>query len=118
VEQSHKQVKHALSWSQYQIRSDVAIRRHWRLVCCAVSFCWWAYERLPTDEPTGTAERSFCRSGGKGKKAVPGMLLAAGLEGAKGWLEPYVMLMRYWRAFSGMPPPLELKALIDWVFSD
>ncbi|MCA1837534.1 MAG: IS701 family transposase, partial [Actinobacteria bacterium] len=43
VEQSYKQVKHALGWSQYQVRSDLAIRRHWQLVCCAFSFCWWAF---------------------------------------------------------------------------
>jgi SRSO17 transposase len=41
VEQSYKQVKHALGWSQYQVRSDTAIRRHWQLVCCAFSFCWY-----------------------------------------------------------------------------
>jgi SRSO17 transposase len=39
VEQSYKQVKHALGWSDYQVRSDTAIRRHWQLVCCAFSFC-------------------------------------------------------------------------------
>jgi SRSO17 transposase len=42
VEQSYKQVKHALGWSDYQVRSDPAIRRHWQLVFCAFSFCWWA----------------------------------------------------------------------------
>ena len=42
VEQSYKQVKHALGFSDYQVRSDRAIRRHWQLVCCAFSFCWWA----------------------------------------------------------------------------
>jgi SRSO17 transposase len=41
VEQSYKQIKHALGWSQYQVRSDKAIRRHWQLVCCAFSFCWF-----------------------------------------------------------------------------
>src|SRR6266487_1831512 len=41
VEQSYKHVKHALGWSQYQVRSDKAIRRHWQLVCCAFSFCWY-----------------------------------------------------------------------------
>lgn len=40
VEQSYKQVKHVLGWSQYQVRSDRAIRRHWQLVCCAFVFCW------------------------------------------------------------------------------
>jgi len=42
VEQGDKQVKQALGWAQYQVRSDRAIRRHWQLVCCAFSFCWWA----------------------------------------------------------------------------
>lgn len=42
VEQSYKQVKNSLGWTHYQVRSDVAIRRHWQLVCCAFSFCWWA----------------------------------------------------------------------------
>ena len=41
VEQSYKQVKYALGWSEYQVRSDRAIRRHWQLVCCAFSFCWY-----------------------------------------------------------------------------
>ncbi len=41
VEQAYKQTKHALGWAQYQVRADAAIRRHWQLVCCAFSFCWW-----------------------------------------------------------------------------
>lgn len=41
VEQSYKHVKHSLGWSEYQVRSDKAIRRHWQLVCCAFSFCWY-----------------------------------------------------------------------------
>src|SRR6266700_3440830 len=41
IEQSYKHVKHMLGWSQYQVRSDQAIRRHWQLVCCAFSFCWY-----------------------------------------------------------------------------
>jgi hypothetical protein len=42
VEQSYKQVKGTLGWNAYQVRKDAAIRRHWALVCCAFSFCWWA----------------------------------------------------------------------------
>src|SRR6266851_6861558 len=41
IEQSYKHVKHMLGWSQYQVRSDQAIRRHWQLVWCAFSFCWY-----------------------------------------------------------------------------
>ncbi len=45
VEQSYKQVKGTLGWNAYQVRKDAAIRRHWALVCCAFSFCWWADSR-------------------------------------------------------------------------
>jgi hypothetical protein len=39
------------------------------------------------------------------------------LRGVRGWLEPYVMLGRYWRAFTDLPPPKELKALLERMFS-
>src|SRR6185437_3652741 len=40
IEQSYKQVKDELGWADFQVRSDVAIRRHQVLVNCAFSFCW------------------------------------------------------------------------------
>jgi SRSO17 transposase len=49
IEQSYKQVRGALGWSEYQVRSDRAIRRHWQLVCCAFSFCWYHHSHSPTD---------------------------------------------------------------------
>ena len=39
------------------------------------------------------------------------------LRAVRAWLEPWVMLWRYWRGFSGMPPPPQLKALLEWVFA-
>lgn len=42
IEQSYKQVKDSLGWAHYQVRKDIAIRRHWQLVMCAFTFCWWA----------------------------------------------------------------------------
>jgi hypothetical protein len=83
VEQSYKQVKHVLGWSDYQARSDTAIRRHWQLVCCAFTFCWWAYGRLPTDEPAKTEDNDPpAQSGARGEKAALGVL-ARGLEGGE-----------------------------------
>jgi SRSO17 transposase len=41
IEQSYKQVKNSLGWAQYQVRKDLSIRRHWQLVMCAFTFCWW-----------------------------------------------------------------------------
>ena len=73
MEQSYKQVKHVLGWSDYQVRSDLAIRRHWQLVCLAFSFCWWAYGRLPTEELAETNNNDApVDSAGRGKKESPG----------------------------------------------
>lgn len=77
VEQSYKQTKHALGWSDYQVRSDRAIRRHWELVCCAFAFCWWAAGQLPAaaeDEPAAA---------GGGKKAAGRQLAADAAGGAR-----------------------------------
>lgn len=59
VEQSYKQVKYALGWSEYQVRSDRAMRRHWQLVCCAFSFCWYhqAHAAL-ADHPLAAHEQA------------------------------------------------------------
>jgi DDE superfamily endonuclease len=78
VEQSYKHVKHALGWSQYQVRSDQAIRRHWQLVWCAFSFCWYhashptpgpRQERLETSEPEASTPTNVpADAAGTGKK--------------------------------------------------
>ena len=39
------------------------------------------------------------------------------LRRVRAWLEPYIMLMRYWRAFTDKDPPEELRALLERVFS-
>jgi len=74
---------YVLGFSDYQVRSDLAIRRHWQLVCCAFSFCWWAYGHLPTEEVTEIRDDAPVDSAGRGKKESRAML-AAGLEGSKG----------------------------------
>ena len=87
VEQSYKHVKHVLGWSDYQVRSDTAIRRHWQMVCLAFSFCWWAYGRLPAASPEEASERpeEDLRVGRarRGRKQTSGEL-AGGLEGDEG----------------------------------
>jgi hypothetical protein len=55
VEQSFRQIKGELGFSDFQVRKDHAIRRHWELVFCAFSFCWWAY----TDTQQEGHERAF-----------------------------------------------------------
>jgi hypothetical protein len=99
VEQSYKQVKHALGWSDYQVRSDLAIRRHWQLVFCAFSFCWWACgEELELGAPPGIVvleedkqvvpPASTTTTEGRGKKERAALcssaVVAASTEGGKG----------------------------------
>ena len=86
VEQSYKQVKHILGWSDYQVRSDLAIRRHWELVCCAFTFCWWAYGRLPASlEELAESENDLsAESAERGEKAKPRAILAGDPQGGKG----------------------------------
>jgi SRSO17 transposase len=56
VEQSYKQAKQELGWADFQVRGDLAIRRHWELVWCAFSFCWWARLRIPKEAATERRE--------------------------------------------------------------
>ena len=57
VEQSYKQVKDELGWADFQVRSDIAIRRHQALVNCAFSFCWAAASSPPGPAPDSPSER-------------------------------------------------------------
>jgi DDE superfamily endonuclease len=55
IEQSYKQVKDELGWADFQVRSDIAIRRHQVLVNCAFSFCWDAWFAHPAPAATPPA---------------------------------------------------------------
>jgi len=61
IEQSYKQIRGVLGWSEYQVRSDRAIRRHWQLVCCAFSFCWYHHSHSLTDQ-IQLPESSWCQT--------------------------------------------------------
>jgi DDE superfamily endonuclease len=55
VEQGYKQVKGELGWADFQVRADAAIQRHWHLVCCAFTFCWWAWFQAEGSEEAAPA---------------------------------------------------------------
>jgi DDE superfamily endonuclease len=127
VEQAYKQVKGSLGWSQYQVRSDGAMRRHWALVQCAFAFCWWVDSRSPAPDPPRASaqpdepeksERPGELADGRGGKgaaqrgspvAAALALLAAGaaagarLAGAS--LGPVALLARLERPTAAPTPP-------------
>jgi hypothetical protein len=66
----------------------------------------------------GDLARLRCR-GGEGEKegqTPVSYVLAIGVEEGEGVAGPYVMLWRYWKAFSDRPPPKELRRLLEQVF--
>jgi hypothetical protein len=80
IEQSYKQVKDELGWADFQVRSDIAIRRHQVLVNCAFCFCWdaWFADHPPQDRVAprpgpGRGERGLPRG-----RSAAGPVLAAG----------------------------------------
>jgi len=136
VEQSYKQTKYALGWHEYQVRSDRAIRRHWALVCCAFSFCWYHLGQQHAALTPAAGPAASCpaptargrrlprprpplgrRGGGKIRGALaPGRPLLCwpvALRAVRAWLEPWIMLWRYWRGWSSAPPPGPVCALLD-----
>ncbi len=89
IEQSYKQVKNSLGWAHYQVRSDPAIRRHWQLVCCAFTFCWWANtdlleEEAPPgvvlEEETALTSASAVERGKKAERKRASSVLARGTK--------------------------------------
>jgi len=90
IEQSCKQVKDPLGWADFQVRSDIAIRRHQALVNCAFSFCWaaWFADHPPQD---AAAPRPAPGRGERGPHAglpppVPAWPRA--LRAVRAWLSP------------------------------
>jgi SRSO17 transposase len=90
VEQSYKQVKGELGFSDFQVRSDLAIRRHWELVFCAFCFCWWAYIReqqatLMDPQPQTQPVSEQAGEKGRGRKGA-GLCVMAGSTAARAQL--------------------------------
>ena len=99
-----------LRWSQYQVRSDRAIRRHWLLVCCAFSFCWYhashpgssmtAEEREASETEVPSPTNVPAPAVGTGKKISqetreqPLVSWPMALRAVRGWLEPWIMRHR------------------------
>ena len=117
IEQSYKQVKDELGWADFQVRSDIAIRRHQVLVNCAFSFCWdtW-FAHPPPPAATAPAQEPAAERGGPGA-AAPSQppCWPRAIRAVRAWLAPWITLQRWWTAWSDAPPPPQLQALINSV---
>ncbi|HYE37174.1 hypothetical protein [Methylocaldum sp.] len=91
-------MKVELGWADFMVRSDRAIRRHWALVCCAFSFCWWHEADVNASIPHAASPAS-CQArpttGGERKKisASPPPLgrWPQALRRVRAWLAPVAM---------------------------
>ncbi|HEX4207627.1 MAG TPA: hypothetical protein VHZ51_26195 [Ktedonobacteraceae bacterium] len=123
---------HTLAFSALTlpVRSDKAIRRHWQLVCCAFSFCWFHLSHLTScatpavterPEPSTTAPTSASAETAETRKKIskaremrPHVSCPAALRAVRAWLQPWIMLRRYWSGWSSRPPPPAVQRLPQW----
>jgi hypothetical protein len=118
IEQGYKQVKDELGWADFQVRSDIAIRRHQTLVNCAFSFCWAAWfgdhppprQTAPPQPEPGRGERGLPH-----RRPAPAPSWPRALRAVRAWLSPWTVLQRWWTAWSKAPPPPQLRSLINSV---
>jgi DDE superfamily endonuclease len=118
IEQSYKQVKDELGWADFQVRSDIAIRRHQVLVNCAFSFCRGARPGQP--QPQALPRRHQDPAAGSARPAPaapapPPPSWPRELRAVRAWLTPWITLQRWWTAWSNAPPPPQLQALMNSV---
>src|SRR5215813_6059883 len=80
TEQGYKQVKDELGWADFQVRSDIAIRRHQALVNAAFSFCWdaWFADRLQRDVAASRPQAGRGERGAARRLTPAGTILAPG----------------------------------------
>lgn len=117
IEQSYKQVKDELGWADFQVRSDIAIRRHQALVNCAFSFCWasWFAEHPPQHDAAPQPGPGRGERGAASRRTAVGAVLAACAARGPRLASPSTALQRWWTAWSNAPPPPQLQALINSV---
>ena len=118
IEQSYKQVKDELGWADFQVRSDIAIRRHQALVNCAFSFCWDAWFttiRHRTSLRHRGQDPAAERGGPRAAVPAPAPSWPRALRAIRAWLSPWIALQRWWPAWSTAPPPPQLQALMNSV---
>lgn len=90
VEQSYRELKGELGFADFEVRSDRAIRRHWELVFCAFSFCWWTYlgaqhaaEMAPAPQAPPVIEQAGEKRRGRARVPCSPVVAASSATGAE-----------------------------------
>ena len=98
IEQSYKQVKDELGWADFQVRSNVAIRRHQALVTCAFSFRWatWFADHPPQhDVEASPPEPCHAERGAASRRAGASAVVAVGTTHRPRLAFPWIALRRW-----------------------
>ena len=109
--------KDELGWADFQVRSDIAIRRHQVLVNCAFSFCWaaWFADNPPQHDAAPQPGPGARERGAKRRRTTAGAVVAAGTARGPCLAFPPDRAAALGPAWSTAPPPPPLQALIDSV---
>jgi len=118
IEQSYKQVKDELGWADFQVRSDIAIRRHQGAGQLRVQLLLGHLVRPIRRRPPPRRRpgEPATERGGPGA-AAPSQppCWPRAIRAVRAWLAPWITLQRWWTAWSDAPPPPQLQALINSV---
>ena len=85
IEQGYKQVKDELGWADFQVRSDIAIRRHQALVNCAFCFCWaaWFADHRAPSQPAAPQPEPGRGERGASRRTASAILAAGAARGPR-----------------------------------
>ncbi|WP_407542868.1 transposase [Deinococcus radiomollis] len=111
IEQAYREVKQPLGWTHCQARSDIALRRHWALVCVAFCFLHWEATQHTDDAFTPGPSNDPHRSAA----ALSPPTWSAALRRVRAYLGPFVWVWRAWHPFTTASPPKTLLALLRYV---
>jgi len=113
IEQGYHQVKHELGWADFQVRSDVAIRRHWTLVNCAFTLGWLDHDDPPQldNHPDDSDDTTAAPQPTAPQRPV--RTWPEALRRIRACLAPLHALQRAWHAWTTEPMPRELAELVN-----
>ncbi len=99
------------------------MRRDFQLVCCAFSFCWYHQAHAASEEPqtfltqlvpTAVSQENKVEKKKEAEIPIrPQVSWPKALRAVRAWLEPWVLLQRFWQAWSTHPPSPQLQTLVD-----